>query len=152
MTSPEADAHDVDVVLPTRDDPMLRDGAAGVDGLEGLGGPVGRRALLLASWWTPVRVTLLVLFGSLVAGYLLKAPCRDASVWVDEYQFTHLCYTDTLASFTAYGLDAGQWPYVGFATPYRLVETNGLLTSDPSGLDLLGQLAEVGLHVVYPSG
>ena len=118
VTPPEADARDVDVVLPTRDDPMLRDGAAGVDGLEGLGGPVGRRALLLASWWTPVRVTLLVLFGSLVAGYLLKAPCRDASVWVDEYQFTHLCYTDTLASFTAYGLDAGQWPYVGFATPY----------------------------------
>jgi hypothetical protein len=70
-------------------------------------------ALLLASWWTPVRVTLLVLFGSLVAGYLLKAPCRDASVWADQYQFTHLCYTDTLASFTAYGLDAGQWPHVG---------------------------------------
>jgi len=41
---------------------------------------------------------------------------------------------------------------LGFAMPYRLVETNGLLTSEPNGLDLLGQLAELGLHVVDPSG
>lgn len=41
---------------------------------------------------------------------------------------------------------------LGFATPYHLVETNGLLTSEPRGLDLLGQLAELGLDVVDPSG
>ncbi len=100
------------IAVPTADDPLL-EGAA-----EGLGGPVGRRVRLLAGWWTPLRVTLLVLFGSLAVGYLLKTPCADAANWKDEYQFTHLCYTDTFASYTAYGLDSGQWPYAGFPTPY----------------------------------
>ena len=99
-------------VEPTLDDPLLRDAA------EGLGGPAGDHVRHGAGWWGPLRVTLVVLAGSLVVGYLQKLPCRDTSHWKDQFQFTHVCYTDVVASWSAYGLDVGSVPYFGFATPY----------------------------------
>lgn len=71
-----------------------------------------------AIWWTPLRVSLVVLGIALTAGYLQKLPCRDTSRWSEQFQFTHVCYTDVLASWTSYQLDSGAVPYFGFPTPY----------------------------------
>ena len=99
-------------IEPTLDDPLL------IGAAEGLGGPAGDHVRHGASWWSPLRVTLVVLAGSLIAGYLQKLPCRDTTQWKDQFQFTHVCYTDVVASWSAYGLDVGSLPYFGFATPY----------------------------------
>ena len=97
-------------------------GAPAIDGgtnrvSDGLGVGPGRREGV-ARWWTPLRIALAVLGVTLVVGYLQKLPCRDTLRWVEGYQLTHVCYTDVLASFTAYGLDVGDRPYLDSAVPY----------------------------------
>lgn len=99
-------------VDPTRDDPLL------IPATEGLGGPLGAHAWAAFNWWTPIRVILLALGGALTVGYLQKAPCRDPSRWADQFQLTHACYTDVLASWGSFKLISGAIPYVDFATPY----------------------------------
>jgi len=122
-------------VDPTRDDPLLRDAT------EGLGGPLGRHARTGAGWWTPLRVSLAALGVALVVGYLQKLPCRDPARWTDQYQLTHACYTDVVASWAAYGLDSGAIPYFGFPVPYPpligalmyvAAAVTGLLPGEPS--------------------
>jgi hypothetical protein len=100
------------LVDPTLDDPFL------MGDNEGLGGRLGDHVRQQGSWWTPLRVTLVLLGGSLLIGYFQKLPCRDTSTWKDQFQFTHVCYTDVLASWTSYGLNNGAVPYFGFNTPY----------------------------------
>ena len=101
-----------DIVHPTRDDPLL------IGAAEGLGGSTGSH--LRDSWgfWTPLRVILVVLGGSLLVGYVQKLPCRDVSLWKDQFAFTHVCYSDVLASWGAYGLDKGRVPIFDFLVPY----------------------------------
>ncbi len=95
----------VPTVAPSRADPLVRWSA------EGLGGPLGRRAALGSSWWTPLRVliVLAVLAGGL--GLLAKQSCRDNG-WTTPHQFVHVCYSDIPALYTARGLDVGAVPYL----------------------------------------
>ena len=98
-------ADDLSVVAPSRADPLVRWGS------EGLGGPLGPRAAFGSSWWTPVRVlvVLAVLAGGL--GLLAKESCRENG-WTAPHQFVHICYSDIPAIYSARGLDVGAIPYL----------------------------------------
>ncbi|GGV02005.1 membrane protein [Streptomyces filipinensis] len=76
-------------VRPTSEDEIARAGS------ELIGGPLGRRALLATSWWTPVRVVALVAIGMFALGLVQKAPCYH-SAWFfgASSQYTHACYSD----------------------------------------------------------
>ncbi|MGV4981692.1 glycosyltransferase family 87 protein [Streptomyces sp. NRAIS4] len=76
-------------VRPTSEDEIARAGS------ELIGGPLGRRALLGTSWWTPVRIVALVAIGMFALGLVQKAPCYH-SAWFfgASSQYTHACYSD----------------------------------------------------------
>ncbi|MEU0003996.1 glycosyltransferase 87 family protein [Streptomyces sp. NPDC006314] len=76
-------------VQPTREDEVAAAGS------ELIGGPLGRRALLGTSWWTPVRVVALVAIGMFALGLVQKAPCYDGAWFFGaSSQYTHACYSD----------------------------------------------------------
>ncbi|WP_209445546.1 glycosyltransferase family 87 protein [Streptomyces roseochromogenus] len=76
-------------VRPTSEDDIARAGS------ELIGGPLGRRALLGTSWWTPVRVVALVAIGMFALGMVQKLPCYDSSWFFGaSSQYTHACYSD----------------------------------------------------------
>jgi uncharacterized membrane protein len=89
---------DRSVVAPSREDPLV-EGSAGL-----VGGPYGRHAAGSARWWwTPLRAVLVLTILTSVLGFLAKSPCRTEP-WVNEYQYTRLCYTDVFALYYAENL------------------------------------------------
>jgi uncharacterized membrane protein len=105
------------VLAPSRDDPVVESGS-GV-----LGGAWGRFATGRSVWWlTPLRAVLCLTVLTCVLGFLAKAPCRTHA-WSDEYQYTHLCYTDVFALYYAEHLGAkvvGKDETAGrISVPYR---------------------------------
>jgi uncharacterized membrane protein len=102
-------------VLPSRDDPVVAGAATAI------GGPPGRHALLgERRFWTPLRwLVLLTLLTSLL-GWWQKSPCR-VHPWVDEYQYTRMCYTDVFALYFAEGLNEGRTPYLEHPVEYPVV-------------------------------
>jgi uncharacterized membrane protein len=94
--------HDAAVppVAPSREDPAV----AGASRL--VGGPWGRHAVGRSSrWWTPLRIALgLTILVSLL-GFLQKTPCISHG-YLNDYQYTHVCYTDTYALYGNEGLSA----------------------------------------------
>ncbi|MCW2544186.1 MAG: putative transrane protein [Frankiales bacterium] len=54
-------------------------------------------------------------------GLAQKSPCRDASSWVHEHQYTHACYSDVLALYSAEGLSDGKTPYYDHPVEYPVV-------------------------------
>lgn len=103
-------------VAPSRADPTV----SGLSRL--LGGAWGRHATGQTSrWWTPVRVVLALAMLTSVLGFLAKAPCRTHP-WVDEYQYTRVCYTDVYALYFAENLGAKVGSIGGndrLSVPYR---------------------------------
>ena len=94
------------VVLPSHDDPTV---AAAT---ELIGGPVGRHARLGTSWWTPIRVMLLLVVLASAFGVLLDQPCRR-SAWTDgTIQYTHGCYSDIVFLYWGRGIADGLVPYL----------------------------------------
>src|ERR671938_167901 len=87
--STQASVHGADLVRPTKEDKVAATGS------ELIGGPLGRRALLGTSWWTPVRVVALVAIGMFALGLVQKAPCYH-SAWFfgASSQYTKACYSD----------------------------------------------------------
>ena len=74
-----------DLVLPSRDDPVVRAAS------EGVGGPAGRRVRRNTS---RVMVVLLVLTAVVCGlGLLAKQPCR-ATAWTSNNIYPDLCYSD----------------------------------------------------------
>ncbi|MEU4168147.1 glycosyltransferase 87 family protein [Streptomyces sp. NPDC026665] len=101
-----ASVHDPEPVRPTRDDEV----AAG--GSELIGGPIGRRALLGTSWWTPVRVVALVMIGMFALGMVQKLPCYDGGWFFGaSSQYTHACYSDIPHLYQGRGFADGLVPY-----------------------------------------
>ncbi|WP_199566925.1 glycosyltransferase family 87 protein [Streptomyces triticagri] len=94
------------LVLPTRQDEVAEAGS------EVFGGPVGRWAKLGASWWTPVRVVVLVAIGMFALGMVQKLPCYDGA-WFSGAgaQYTHACYSDIPHLFVGRGFSDGLVPY-----------------------------------------
>ncbi|MFF1403079.1 glycosyltransferase family 87 protein [Streptomyces sp. NPDC058294] len=76
-------------VQPTREDEVAAAGS------ELIGGPLGQRVLSGTSWWTPVRIVVLVAIGMFALGLVQKAPCYH-SAWFfgASSQYTHACYSD----------------------------------------------------------
>ncbi|WP_432136565.1 MULTISPECIES: glycosyltransferase family 87 protein [unclassified Streptomyces] len=104
--STQASMHGPDPVPPTRDDEVARAGS------ELIGGPLGRRALLGASWWTPVRVIALVAIGMFALGLVQKAPCYTSGWFYGaSSQYTHACYSDIPHLYQGRGFADGLVPY-----------------------------------------
>ncbi len=104
------------LVLPSSDDPVV----AGA--VTSIGGPPGRHARIGdRRFWTPVRVLLALTLLTCLAGWMQKAPCRDGSRWVEEYQYTRACYTDVVALYSAEGLSNGKTPYYEHPVEYPVV-------------------------------
>ncbi|WP_326797044.1 glycosyltransferase 87 family protein [Streptomyces sp. NBC_01808] len=101
-----APAPDEPPVAPTRHDEIAARGS------EVLGGPLGRRALLGGSWWTPVRVIALVAIGMFALGMVQKYPCYDGA-WFSgaNAQYTRACYSDIPHLYQGRGFADDLTPY-----------------------------------------
>ncbi|MDQ8707725.1 glycosyltransferase 87 family protein [Streptomyces sp. LHD-70] len=94
------------VVAPTRQDEVARAGS------ELIGGPLGRRVLFGAGWWTPVRVIALVAIGMFALGMVQKLPCYNGAWFYGSgSQYTHACYSDIPHLFAGRGFAEGLVPY-----------------------------------------
>ncbi|MEV0219445.1 glycosyltransferase 87 family protein [Streptomyces sp. NPDC050704] len=101
-----ASAHEPETVRPTKEDPVAATGS------ELFGGPIGRRALLGVSWWTPVRVIALVAIGMFALGMVQKLPCYDGGWFFGaSSQYTHACYSDIPHLYQGRGFADGLVPY-----------------------------------------
>ncbi|GGZ23711.1 membrane protein [Streptomyces poonensis] len=95
-----------DPVRPTREDEVAAAGS------ELIGGPLGWRALLGTSWWTPVRVVALVAIGMFALGMVQKLPCYDGAWFFGaSSQYTHACYSDIPHLYQGRGFADGLVPY-----------------------------------------
>ena len=98
--------HEPDPVKPTKVDQVAAAGS------ELIGGPIGRRALLGTSWWTPVRVIALVAIGMFALGLVQKAPCYNSGWFFGaSSQYTHACYSDIPHLYQGRGFADGLVPY-----------------------------------------
>jgi uncharacterized membrane protein len=98
--------YEPDVVRPTKEDEVAALGS------ELFGGPLGRRALLGTSWWTPVRVVALVAIGMFALGMVQKLPCYDSGWFFGaSSQYTHACYSDIPHLYQGRGFADGLVPY-----------------------------------------
>ena len=92
-------------VLPSRDDPVVASAS------QLIGGPIGDRAIIGRSWWTPMRVLLVLVVLASALGVFADQPCRKTA-WSDSTkQYTHACYTDVVPLYWARGLADGVVPY-----------------------------------------
>jgi len=98
-----ADRH----VHPTREDPLT----AAVS--EVVGGPVGTRVGASRSWWTPLRVLLVLAALASALGMVSKGACAADGFVGGESSLTHLCSSDVASAWDAEGLDALAWPWSG---------------------------------------
>ncbi|MER7180253.1 glycosyltransferase 87 family protein [Streptomyces hyaluromycini] len=93
-------------VRPTREDEVAAAGS------ELIGGPIGRRALLGTSWWTPLRVVVIVAVGMFALGMVQKVPCYDSGWFFGaSSQYTHACYSDIPHLYQGRGFADGLVPY-----------------------------------------
>ncbi|UGY92542.1 glycosyltransferase family 87 protein [Streptomyces gobiensis] len=93
-------------VRPTTQDEIAAAGS------ELIGGPVGRRALLGRSWWTPVRVVALVALGMFALGMVQKLPCYNGGWFFGQgSQYVRACYSDIPHLYTGRGFADGLIPY-----------------------------------------
>ena len=98
--------HEPEPVRPTKEDEVAATGS------ELIGGPIGRRALLGTSWWTPVRVVALVAIGMFALGMVQKLPCYDGAWFFGaSSQYTHACYSDIPHLYQGRGFADGLVPY-----------------------------------------
>ncbi|MFJ9815959.1 glycosyltransferase family 87 protein [Streptomyces sp. NPDC101151] len=109
-----ASVHEPEPVRPAGAEPVqpTREDEVAAAGSELIGGPIGRRALLGASWWTPVRVITIVAIGMFALGLVQKAPCYH-SAWFfgASSQYTHACYSDIPHLYQGRGFADGLVPY-----------------------------------------
>jgi uncharacterized membrane protein len=103
-----------ELVVPSRDDPVVRLGS------EVVGGPLGRRASTSRAWWTTVRVLVALTFLTCGLGLVQKDWCRDHG-WAAPGVYSHACYSDVPPLYFGRGLADGEVPYLG-QTPDRQVE------------------------------
>ena len=92
-------------VLPSSDDPLVREST------EAIGGPPGRWARIGRSWWTPIRVLIVLATGAYLVGYLLDLSCRGDG-WASPARYEHLCYSDIPPLYVLRGFADGLVPYL----------------------------------------
>jgi uncharacterized membrane protein len=101
------------LVVPSRDDPVVRLGS------EVVGGPLGRRASSRRRWWTVVRVCVALTFLTCGVGLVQKDWCRDHG-WPSVGVYSHACYSDVPPLYFGRGLAEGEVPYLGQTTDHQV--------------------------------
>jgi uncharacterized membrane protein len=107
---------------------------------EVVGGPAGRRLGPGSSWWTPVRVIVVLTIVAACLGLAQKQPCRGVA-WAkaEPHQYVHLCYSDIPLLFGPRHIADGEIPYLADVPEDEQVEYPVLtgammwLTSGPFG-------------------
>lgn len=79
---------------------------------EGIGGPIGRYVQPGTSWFSPVRVALLVATLTYVIGVIWRLPCRITAPGQSPDHFKYLCYSDISLLYSGRGLLEGNTPYL----------------------------------------
>ncbi|MGR3936629.1 glycosyltransferase family 87 protein [Streptomyces sp. BRA346] len=104
--------------MSVRDDPQAQpvrpttEDSVAAAGSELIGGPVGRRALLGTSWWTPVRIIALIAIGMFALGMVQKLPCYNGGWFYGATaQYTHACYSDIPHLYNGRGFANDLVPY-----------------------------------------
>ena len=103
------------IVEPSQEDPLA------AQSVGWLGGPLGRFRRLGSSWWTPLRVLVIVTTLGYVLGYLLDRPCRSGG-WLSPDRYENLCYSDITALFGVRGFAEGVVPYLQQASDGSYLE------------------------------
>lgn len=86
-----------------------------------IGGPHGDHANEpRRSFWTPLRVVLLVAIAVFAVSWMQKYPCADGG-WVEYSQYSSACYTDVRALYGAERLDEGAVPYKDHPVEYPVL-------------------------------
>ncbi|MFM7211546.1 MAG: glycosyltransferase family 87 protein [Actinomycetota bacterium] len=102
----EALSREPDIVLPTREDPVVRASTPII------GGPVGRFARIgSGGFWTPVRALILLATLAYMAGALIDWPCMSNG-WISPDNYEHLCYSDIPPLYGGRGFAEGSFPYL----------------------------------------
>lgn len=91
------------IVQPSHADELVAAGS------ERIGGPIGRFARP-GSWWTPVRVLIVLAAFSYSLGVLLDQACRTNG-WASPDRYMHLCYSDIPPLYVLRGFADGYLPY-----------------------------------------
>src|SRR3954453_8513242 len=68
-----------------------------------------------------LRLLLVLTFLTCLLGYAEKASCRDTRNWADDFQYTHLCYSDVIALYGAEQLEQGARPFVDYPVEYPVL-------------------------------
>ena len=92
------------IALPSHDDPVVASGSTGI------GGPVGRMAAIGATFWTPLRVIVVLATLGYLLGYILDLSCRSTG-WMSPERYEHLCYSDIPPLYSIRGFADGLIPY-----------------------------------------
>ncbi len=95
------------LVLPSHDDPVIEAASTSI------GGPIGRRAVVGRSWWSPIRVMLVLVILSSALGLALDQPCLGTAWGDGTTQYTRSCYSDIVHLYWGRGIGDGVVPYVG---------------------------------------
>ncbi len=120
MTSGSGGRGPFRIDVPSRSDPVLR------PLVEGVGGPLGRRAdpgRVSPGWFSVQRVIILLTVIGAVLAVAVKNPCRVAG-WSSPDYFYRACYSDWPELYQSRGLGEGVLP---FLTPGSLFEYPVLL-------------------------
>ena len=86
-----------------------------------LGGPLGRRADTVGSWWNPARWVLLIATVVYLLGVLFRLPCRITVAGQSPDSFRWMCYSDIGILYQLRGLMQGNVPYLDSGT-YPVLE------------------------------
>ncbi|HEY9293256.1 MAG TPA: glycosyltransferase 87 family protein, partial [Microlunatus sp.] len=114
-----------------------------------IGGPLGRHADNGSTWFSPVRISLLVATLAWIVGAIQKLPCQVtlAGHYPDTYK--RLCYSDIPLLYTGRGLADGNIPYLDHGNYQSLeypVLTGWLLEFERRITALLGAPIGPGLN------
>lgn len=92
-------------VVPSRSDSVAASGSMII------GGPFGRFARAGSSWWTPIRVLIVMASAAYALGFLLDYPCMSNG-WASPDRYEHLCYSDIPPLYSLRGFADGYLPYL----------------------------------------
>lgn len=108
------------IVVPSRNDPLLKTLT------EGIGGPLGKYTapgIVTPGFFTVERVLILLTTAAAVVAVLVKTPCRTGG-WNAPDHFYQACYSDWPVLFDSRGLAEGVLPFLtpgaGFEYPVLL--------------------------------